>query len=333
MSRTKARVLLVLASVIVSLGVAEMVVRATGRAPSFGAARGGQHAPSPDPELIWVNTRGSLDHNQLGLRGDDIEAKRRTRVLLLGDSVAYGFGLAIEDSITVLTEALLARLGHDIEVVNAGTCGYNTVQEARWLETRRAEFDPDLTVVLYCLNDPLPSLGPDERMIRDARKHGNEGDWEAARGIQQMSSTSRFLMTHFHLVRLLLALKTLEPMQAVTTRRPDALMGDDLGLVELGLRRIADVCHADGRKPSLVVAPWIQAVEKNYKYAEHHAAVDKLAAECGFEVLDLLPTFVAARAQGADPLHLPGDPVHPNQKGARLIARTLAEHILHRLDE
>lgn len=170
-----------LLATVLSLGAAEGVVRLAHLAPAFGAASAGQHSASTDPELIWVNTPGALDHNALGLRGPlPSEPRAGRRLLLLGDSVAYGFGLAFEDSIGARLGEWLGILKAPAEVLVAGTCGYNSLQEARWLELRADELHCDEIVLLYCLNDPAPSETVDERVLRDVRAEGNEGVWQRA---------------------------------------------------------------------------------------------------------------------------------------------------------
>jgi hypothetical protein len=75
------------------------------------------------------------------------------RVLLLGDSQVFGWGL--EDD-----QTLGARLAHElgtdatpVEVVNAGVPGYNTAQEAAWLRARGPAYRPDCVMVLFVDND------------------------------------------------------------------------------------------------------------------------------------------------------------------------------------
>lgn len=327
------KIALLLVTVVVGLAIAEATVRALELAPSFGATRDGQHAPSPDAELVWVNSIGGLDHNSLGLRGPELDSpKVRPRVLLLGDSIAYGFGLPLEDSIATRAELFLSKLGVEAEVLNGGTCGYNTKQEARLLEQRGPELDLDMVVVVYCLNDVGSRAGPNERMVRDATKRGQEADWNAALAAHTMSSFERFWMTNSHVARLALLLRQSKTLE-VTQQTKSKLSGEglDISVVRDGLGRIAEFCDEAGLRRSLAIMPWIGSVERKYPYADHHHAIGQLAESMGFGVVDLYEPFLDGRGRSGKSMHRENDPVHPDRDGAILAARVIAEHLAKRL--
>ena len=76
------------------------------------------------------------------------------RILLLGDSQAFGWGLDEADTLGAQLAARLRCTGAvDVEVVNAGVPGYNAVQESAWLRARGLTYEPDCVVVLYIGND------------------------------------------------------------------------------------------------------------------------------------------------------------------------------------
>jgi lysophospholipase L1-like esterase len=81
------------------------------------------------------------------------------RLLVLGDSIAYGAQVRRSESFPERLEGLLARDGRRVEVVNAGVPGYSAWNEERWFAERGRAFEPDLVLVAVCLNDvvdPLP---------------------------------------------------------------------------------------------------------------------------------------------------------------------------------
>lgn len=329
------KIALLIVTVVVGLAIAEATVRALELAPSFGATREGQHAPSPDAELVWVNSKGGLDHNSLGMRGPEPDSpKSRPRVLLLGDSIAYGFGLPLEDSIATRAELFLGKLGVEVEVLNGGTCGYDTKQEARLLEKLGPDLDLDMVVVVYCLNDVRSRGGPNERMVRDATKRGQEADWNAALAAHTMSPFERFWMTNSHVARLALLLRQSEALE-VTQETKSKLSGEglDVSIVEAGLGRIAGFCNEEGVRRSVAIMPWIGSVERKYPYADHHEIVGQLAETLGFGVVDLYEPFLEGRGRSGKTMHRENDPVHPDRAGAILAARVIAEHVAARLAE
>ena len=70
------------------------------------------------------------------------------RILTLGDSQTFGFGVLDDQTYSVHLERILGTRfpSLDVEVVNAGVPGYGTVDEVIWLRERAHEVDPDLIV-------------------------------------------------------------------------------------------------------------------------------------------------------------------------------------------
>jgi lysophospholipase L1-like esterase len=81
------------------------------------------------------------------------------RVLVLGDSIAFGAQVRRSEAFPDHLEARLTARGHRVEVVNAGVSGYSAWNERRWLAERGPAFEPDLVLAAACWNDvvdPLP---------------------------------------------------------------------------------------------------------------------------------------------------------------------------------
>lgn len=96
--------------------------------------------------------------NSLGMRGPERPEHKPEggyRVLVIGDSVAFGVGVAMGDTFAAkLEDRLRTAVGNRyVDVLNAGVSGYNTIQQLAVLETRLARHRPDAVVVSYCPND------------------------------------------------------------------------------------------------------------------------------------------------------------------------------------
>src|SRR5262245_52711348 len=63
--------------------------------------------------------------NNFGFRGDDIELQkgRKTRVIAIGDSFTYGWGVPLEQTWVKLVEDRMRADGHDVEMLNLGIPG------------------------------------------------------------------------------------------------------------------------------------------------------------------------------------------------------------------
>jgi len=94
--------------------------------------------------------------NELGLRESPLKphAAGETRILVLGDSVAFGWGVNMEDAVPRQLERVLqASQNGTVETINSGVPGYNTNQELTFLEMYGPRLQPDVALLLYVDND------------------------------------------------------------------------------------------------------------------------------------------------------------------------------------
>lgn len=96
--------------------------------------------------------------NRNGMRDRDIPVRKEKgiyRIVMLGDSVAEGYGVHLEDTVGKQLESLMnENNGGKSEVVNIAMSGLNTFQEAHLFETIGIKYKPDLIIIAYILNDP-----------------------------------------------------------------------------------------------------------------------------------------------------------------------------------
>ena len=127
-----------------------------------------------DPEVGWTFTPGltvtledcdgagwsaPLSINAEGLADQAWPHEKRpgdVRVLLLGNHMADGLGVAREDRLSVRVAHLAdAARGARVSVVNAAIPGYATAEQLRWLEKRGLRYSPDVVVLVL---DPQRDL-------------------------------------------------------------------------------------------------------------------------------------------------------------------------------
>lgn len=97
--------------------------------------------PGPDAAIAHINAAG--------LRGPEVRTDGPRRILVLGDSFAFGVG--VDDDHTFAAQ-LGALLGPSWEVLNGGVSGYSTDQELLWFE-RLESLRPEVVVLVVCDND------------------------------------------------------------------------------------------------------------------------------------------------------------------------------------
>jgi len=94
--------------------------------------------------------------NSFGLRDSEIDKDKETtiRLLLLGDSVTFGWGVNQKEIFPEVLERLLNQNSTtEIEVINAGVGGYNTYQETQYFLNEGIYFNPDMLVLVFVEND------------------------------------------------------------------------------------------------------------------------------------------------------------------------------------
>ena len=116
-----------------------------------------------DEQLGWRNIPNweastysrRLTTNSLGMRDQEYSVQKPAqafRILLLGGSYTWGYGVADDEVFSSVLEQRLGQAGHQIEILNTGVSGWSTDQQLLYLESEGFEYAPDL--VLLALNIP-----------------------------------------------------------------------------------------------------------------------------------------------------------------------------------
>lgn len=162
-------ILTLLVSTVVSLVLAEMVLRAV--SPKASNFNHHQLYCEHDTLLGWRKIPDATGHhetpeyevwekiNSKGIRGPEYSLEKDSgefRIAVLGDSYAEGYTVGFD---SLFSEVLKKRLQaawptRRVEVINFGTGGYSTDQELLCFERDAVQYSPDATVLLFCVNDP-----------------------------------------------------------------------------------------------------------------------------------------------------------------------------------
>lgn len=149
---------------VLALVGAEMATR--GCAPDYLVVSRGLHVFSDT--LGWTTRKGvsalidgkRVTINARGGRGRELalpNANRRTRVVVLGDSIAFGLGVSDEETFTHLLDVR----ENGIEAGNLAIQGYGPGQELLVLLGEGLRSDPDVVVLAFCLaNDFAEAVLP-----------------------------------------------------------------------------------------------------------------------------------------------------------------------------
>ncbi len=139
----------------------------------------GKDAPAGWEELVPDSDVDAGAHyriNKLGFRGREFDTKKpagKFRIVVLGDSVTFGWGVADGECMTTLLErARRARGGREVEVLNLAVQGYESVQQFFVFQKKALALEPDLVLFFFNRNDVAIDHEESRRIEALARERG-----------------------------------------------------------------------------------------------------------------------------------------------------------------
>ena len=287
--------------------------------------------------------------NGLGLRDHEIAVPKprgTVRILALGDSVTFGYGVRLEESYPKVLEQRLnagARPGVRYEVVNAGVeeCGLDAYYDA--LRRLGPVLHPDLLLVGIVLND-IQRYGDLDATPRSTVARGPGLARRAHAALLRRSQLylaavrgARALLYRLHV----LDISDLYGAPLRVLQRPGEPVArawaSSLGVLD----RLVALARARGIPVVLVVfpvevqldAPTLERYRRDFGVTVPPQALDgepqqrlrAFATSRDVPVVDLLPVL---RAAGGPDLYLRTgpirfDPVHPSPRGHRIVAEAI----------
>jgi len=102
---------------------------------------------------VIANSTTEISINSKKLRDDVYDYERNTngRILVLGDSFAWGFGINKNERFSEIIE----RSYKNLEVINSAVPGYSTDQQLLYYLNEGHKYHPDYVLLLFCENDFL----------------------------------------------------------------------------------------------------------------------------------------------------------------------------------
>lgn len=100
--------------------------------------------------IIKINSHGFRDFEYNIKKNDDI-----FRIIIIGDSTTYGYGVQIEDTYPKQLEKLLNTkfINNKFEVLNMGHVGFNLIDYYNLLNEKGIKFEPDIIIFGVMRND------------------------------------------------------------------------------------------------------------------------------------------------------------------------------------
>jgi hypothetical protein len=302
---------LLAAGLLVSLALAEGVVRVAGSRPDEGG-----YAPvrTDWPERRPINSLGYRDvehtpHPAPGVR----------RVVCLGDSFTWGVNVLFDDAWPKRLERGLAReRGERWEAVILAEPGLNAVQLTQRLDVEGFAFEPDVVVLAWVLNDAEDLDSAEARRAQDWVEES-----------QREPSALESILDRSALVRLVRARLRATAQNRERIENFRSLYADDYPgwtAARGALRTMGGLCRAHGVPLVVAIFPLFgNPLDDTYPFREEHDKVAQAAAEAGAKVVDLLPWYRGLRWE----LLVVDGPrdEHPNEIAHRIAAQTLVRAV------
>lgn len=273
-----------------------------------------------DPQLFWRLRENLRDVHIAGTIRDfhldftvsthghfrnpaPIGAKDRRRLLILGDSCAFGVGVNDDQTWPADLQRRCDDAKLDIEIINAGVPGYTAFQGRRFLEANIDSIRPD--VVLACFG------------FNDSDSWASRSDLETARQVGRLSWDSALIWS-----RAYSQLK-----KSVVALRAPRAPTDSSGRSRLNPREFLDELEtirqlAAKHQASIAFVIWPyedQVRAKSVIHESYQRLVVAYSRKTSTPCIDLLPAFINQQA----PLFV--DHVHANPSGCRTAAAGVFE--------
>ena len=285
-------------------------------------------------ERGWLDDQGrALNRiNSAGVRErEELVAPKprgQRRVVCVGDSFTFGWGIPEEQNWVRLLEGELRGQGEDVRTVNCGAAGAVCIDEyVQGLIHRFDRFEPDAVVLTICLNDLIGSdgllvLGPpvDSGSALLDRILGAAGHGPLA-----LSPTHDW-------VGELMAMPETYPDGSPNPRfgpdKPYAAMWAT-GVPQKSLREANAWCEQRGIPFMVVIWPFLQGLGegRHYPFQKLHDLVASDLAQAGIPLLDVTD---ALRGTDSEDLWVTPADTHPNPTAQRLVTPEIAAFVRER---
>lgn len=123
-----------------------------------------EYRPNCRGQFITAGVYSKVRINNMGLRGPDIEEHRKKRVLVIGDSYAFGYGVEEEHT---LPSQLSDKL--DAEVINGGVWGFGPDSEYLMMRHFVPLLQPNLVILTLFPRNDLRDLAVSKWTMADDR--------------------------------------------------------------------------------------------------------------------------------------------------------------------
>jgi len=359
--------LALLVSALMALGVFEGGLRLIGLGPKktlneFHDKLGWVKRPNSTTTRSKPEFDVTFEVNALGLRDDPMTSAAKPegvfRAVALGDSFTLGFTVEREDLFVDQLEHHWNAQGRNVDVINTGTEGYSTDQEALWLIENGDAYAPDL-VLLFPYDNDIYWNGQTEYFGKPKPRFDHAGQLDHAGPFvepEDGGAAKRWAVANLfdrllgggpqgHRYQPAAGTRPILKEFAPLVLPPEGFVTDAVGRTRGALRALKTKCDELGARLVVAPIPSHSAIEPDYAALFGPGAlgiddseawlpdapVETLLELCrleGIDALDARPALKAAVEESGESVHFQQD-WHLNPAGnlafARFLDRSLDE--------
>ncbi len=300
--------------------------------------------PRPGARVAWGEDERI---NEAGYRGVALEPGEHPgvlRVLVLGESCTFGYGVPNAETYSSRLETILREHGRRVEVLNAGVIGYTVRQGLERYRAMGRDYRPDFVVSAFGeVNEHFDANGPpDVRKIELPLEP--RSTWSDAVRFVRMNVRIAHLLASF--ADCMSEERRHERDLEFRRQSYEHALREHMGEVDwTGQRRVpledfeaatlalANEVRADAGKFLALSLPRRREAEENAPVLPLYTQrLEALAARESLALADAYHAFRDAEAQGVAESGLFLDAWHLSARGHELVASTLAQRIESILD-
>ena len=207
LGKLSTKILLIVASVMITLCVIEIGLRMFGMAYCSGnwdrndSLLGTVFIPGSKGIYKSVNGEVLIKINSLGLRDEEFpleKPKSEKRILVLGDSFVEALQVPLDQTFLKLLEDMF--LPDHVRVINGGHSGYGQAEQLLFWRYKGSQLDPDLVILFFYANDIIDnSIDLDPWQKRPFFVMTQNGTLQLINKSREPSRLKKFLSEYFYL--------------------------------------------------------------------------------------------------------------------------------------
>lgn len=259
------------------------------------------HKPNAEAFLMGVDVNINSD----GFRDDEytVERNRSYRIVVLGDSLTFGWGVEKADTYEAILERELSEI-RPTEMINTGHGNYNTEQQVNLFREKGLKYNPDKVVVFFFINDAEVTPAR-SKWTPVARLRSVTFLWSRVRGLLTRAAPGQ----------------TFEGFYS-------ALYEDDQpGFIAMkeAFLELQGMCEQRGIELQVIMIPELHNLV-DYPFSREYGKVYDFLTANSIPVLDLTADF-STYTDAPETLWVALDDAHPNAPAHRMIADFSKEFI------